>query len=350
VSHAPERAVDPFEMPALERWLEGAGLGTGPVALHQIGGGLSNLTFAATTSRGTFVLRRSPPPPLPRGANDMRREATILEALAASDVPVPDVLAFADAGEVAEVPCYAMEHLTGAVPGDALPTALDDPAGRRSTAEAFIDVLAAIHRVDWRGRGLDAIGRPDGYLRRRLERLPRLIAADDGSLPGAFAALRDDLATTLPHSGPASLLHGDYRLGNVMLAPEPPARIIGVLDWELAGIGDPVADLGYTLATYAVPGEPLHALTELSRLTLADGFPSRKALAARYARATGADLRRLSWYEAAALFSLAVLYEYNRRKADDAAGLAYYADLAHVPGLLDAARRALREDGRGSSR
>lgn len=342
--------TDPFDVPALAAWLADAGVGAELVSLAPIGDGLSNLTYAATTDRTTVVVRRGPPPPLPRGANDMLREARILRALAGSGVPVPRVHAVAGAGEVAEVPCYAMERLTGFVPGTTWPAALDTPDGRRAGAEAFVDVLAALHAVDPAALGLDDLGRSDGYLQRRLERLPRLVEETDGALPAAFAELRDELAGRLPRSGPPALVHGDYRLGNVVLADDPPARVAGVLDWELATLGDPLADLGYTLATWAAPGEPLHALTELSAVTLVDGFPTRAGLAERYLATSGrprTDLDRLAWYEAFALFGVAVLFEYNRRKADGPDGRAHYADPALVAGLLHATRAALGRAGAG---
>jgi aminoglycoside phosphotransferase (APT) family kinase protein len=141
------------------------------------------------------------------------------------------------------------------------------------------------------------------------------------------------------------LLHGDFRFGNVMLSHDRPGRLLGVLDWELAGIGDPLADLGYTLATYAVPDEPPHALTAMSALTLGAGFPTRAALTERYASATGRPLARLPWYQGFALFKLAVLFEYNRRRTSTTEGDPYYADPALVDGLLDACRRNLSADG-----
>jgi aminoglycoside phosphotransferase (APT) family kinase protein len=339
----------PFDRAALERWLGAEGLGGGPVRLRRIGDGHSNLTYLASTGGPDgrrFVLRRPPPPPIPRGAHDMLREARILAALAGTPVPVPQVFAVAEAGQVMDVPCYVMEYLDGVVATEALPAGLDSVDGRRAVAFAFIDVLAALHGVDWRGLGLADLGRPDGFLERQLERLPRLIADDHGTLPAPFDTLRDELRGGLPESAGAALLHGDFRLGNVMLGSDAPARLLGVLDWELAGIGDPLADLAYTLATYAVPGEPPHALTALSRVTLGEGFPGRAELAARYAAATGADLSRLPWYEALQLFKLAVLYEYNRRKTAEGDPHAdpYYADPALVDGLLDAARRALYRD------
>jgi aminoglycoside phosphotransferase (APT) family kinase protein len=328
----------PFDSERLRSWLRSAGIWSGPMSLRRIGDGHSNLTYAITGDQPTLVLRRPPPPPLPPGANDMLREARILTALAGTDVPVPAVLAVAEAGEVMDVPCYVMQHLDGVIGADGLPPELDRPAVRGEVAEAFLDTLVAIHAVDWRAEALRSLGRPDGFLQRQLDRLPRLVAEPDGSLPKPFGQLRDRLRATMPTGGEPALLHGDYRLGNVMLAPRPPARMLGVLDWELAGIGDPLADLAYTLVTYAVPDEPLHALTALSKATREDGFPTRESLARRYADATGRDLSRLPWYEAFQLFKLAVLFEYNRRRTvTEAEADPFYADPELVRGLLEAA-------------
>jgi aminoglycoside phosphotransferase (APT) family kinase protein len=328
----------PFDIAAVGRWLADRGLTADGIEVRRVGDGLSNLTYTVTDGRITVVLRRPPQPPLPRGANDMRREARILAALAGTGVPVPRVLAVARPGEVMDVGCYVMEYLDGVVPGGRLPPALDCPAGRVSAAGEFIDVLAALHRLDWRALGLSDLGRPDGFLARQLTRLPGLIAPYGQPLPRDFARLQDRLQRHLPPAGQSALLHGDYRLGNVMLARDTPARVSGVLDWELAGVGDPLADLGYALATWAVPGEPPHALTAMSALTLEHGFPARDELAARYAGQTGAELAHLPWYQAFALFKLAVLFEYNRRKAD---ADPYYRDPALVAGLLAASARTL---------
>ena len=335
----------PFDLDALARWLGAHGLGCGAIRLHRIGEGHSNLTYRVDIAgRAAVVLRRPPPPPVPKGAHDMRREARILQALGETAVPVPRVVAVAEPGEVMDVGCYVMEHLDGVVATDTVPAGLAGPEQRTALAYAFIDVLAALHGVDWRGLGLTDLGRPDGFLRRQLDRLPRLLAAEPAALAPSFAGLRDRLCADVPTSGGPVLLHGDFRFGNVMLAADPPARLLGVLDWELAGIGDPLADLAYTLATYAVPDEPTHALTAMSALTLDEGFPSRAALAARYAAATGRELSRLSWYRALALFKLAILFEYNRRKTQTGLGDPYYADPALVRGLLEACGHALRED------
>jgi aminoglycoside phosphotransferase (APT) family kinase protein len=327
----------PFDVDRLETWLASHGIGGGALRLERVGDGRSNLTYRVTAGHTTVILRRPPPPPIAPGGNDMQREFRILTALQDTGLPTPRVLAFAHAGEVMNVPCYVMEHLDGVVATDRLPAHLDAPAGRAALAESFIDILAALHRLDWSAVGLADLGRPDGYLDRQLERLPKLIGGD-GDLPKRFIAIRDRLRATLPHSHSSALLHGDYRFGNLMLSSTAlaPHAIIGVLDWELAAIGDPLADLGYTLSTYAVADEPPHALTALSRLTKAPGFPTRAALAARYADRTDADLTRLPWYEAFALFRLAVLFEYNRRKPDRDP---FYADPDLVAGLLAASEQ-----------
>ncbi len=340
----------PFDIAALEAWLRAEGLCSGPVRLTAIGDGHSNLTYAVAEGNRTLVLRRPPPPPVPRGANDVLREARILQALAGTDVPVPEVLAVGSADAVMDVPFYVMEYIEGVVVTSALPPGLETPRQRRGLAEAIVDVLAALHAIDWRRRGLGDLGHPDGFLRRQLDRLPRLVADESGQLPASFAELRDDLAASVPSSGDTALIHGDLRLGNLLVASTPPARVVGVLDWELAGIGDPLADLAYSLATYAVPEEPLHALTEMSTVTLGPGFPTRSALAERYAATTGRAVSALPWYEGLQLFKLAVLFEYNRKKTVEGQGDPYYADPLLVDGLLRAARRALQTTAESSGR
>jgi aminoglycoside phosphotransferase (APT) family kinase protein len=331
-----------LDLEGLEAWLSARGLTRGPIRARRIGDGHSNLTYSVQDDERTMVLRRPPPPPLPPGANDVLREARLVDALAPTPVPVPKVLAVGQAGEAMDVPFYVMEHLDGEVCTSELPAALDTPAQRHAVAHAMIDTLVELHAVDWEARGFGDLARPDGFLRRQLDRLPRLLPDSDGELPIAIAELRQELLAELPVTGAAALVHGDVRLGNLMLARVASARILGVLDWELAGVGDPLADLGYTLATYAVPDEPLHALTELSCVTLRSGFPSREELAARYAQHTGRDLGTLPWYEAFALWKLTVLFEYGRRRHIAGTGDPYYADPALANGLLAAARRSMR--------
>jgi len=337
-----EAAVLPFDVDKLGAWLARQGLAAGPLTITPIGEGHSNLTYLVSDGAGRLVLRRPPPPPIPPGANDVLRETRFLLAAAGTGVPVPEVLVVAEAGEVMDVPCYAMAHLEGDVCTTDLPGAIDTPAEHRRIAHALVDVLAALQAIDWQAAGLGDIARPDGFLERQLERLPRLIADEDGKVPAGFGTLGDDLAATRPVSGPPAIVHGDLRLGNVMLSRTAPARILGVLDWELAGIGDPLTDLGYLLAAYAVPGEAPHALTEMSAATLGPGFPTRAELAARYAAATGRDVSRIGWYQAFALWKLAVLFEYSHRRYAGSGGDPYWENPTLARGLLEAARATRR--------
>lgn len=327
----------PFDLAALEATLSAAGLVEGPVTLERIGDGHSNLTYAVTDGARSIVLRRPPLPPFPTGAHDVAREARIQRALAHTPVPVPEILLVDDAQQVMDVAYYVMEHLDGDVATTETPAGLDTPAGRAAIGEALVDTLVALHAVDPADTSLEVRAVP-ADVGRQLRRFSRMIDAGERGLDGELGTLLDWLLADPPAPQRTALVHGDFRLGNVMLSRDAPARVLAVLDWELASIGDPLRDLGYFLATYAVGGEPLHALTDMSSATLADGYPSRAQLAERYAAATGAELARLDWYVALALWKLAVLFEYQRRRAVKRVGDPYYAQTGLVDGFLTAAR------------
>lgn len=328
------------QLTSLQQFLEERGLASGPVTTATIGDGHSNLTYLVTDGTNRMVLRRPPPPPVPRGAHDMLREARLISALSGTDVPVADVLATGQVGDVLDVPFYVMSHVQGPVVTTETPEALRSSADRRAVAYDLVDTLAALHKVDWRAAGLDDIGKPDGFNRRHLERMGKLVADESGRPPEAFAAIDAWLGANVPTESGAAIIHNDYRIGNVILAPDSPGRIAAVLDWELATIGDPLFDVGYFLASYPVAGEPLTPTAELGVAVLEEGYPSRDEIALRYSEVTGADLGNIGWYTALALWKLAVLYEYGRRRADRGVGDLYYKDPALVESFLGAAHRA----------
>lgn len=327
----------PDTLAALARFLRAHDLAEGGLTTRRIGDGHSNLTFLVSDGTRQLVLRRPPPPPTPPGAHDMLREARLIGALHATAVPVPEVLATAEAGEILDVPCYLMSFVAGPVVTTETPAPLDTPTTRREIAEALVDTLAELHQVDWHAAGLADLGRPEGFNRRHLHRMARLVADDNGDPPPHFAAIQDWLAAHVPTESGAAIVHNDYRLGNVVLAPNPPGRIAAVLDWELATLGDPLFDVGYYLASIPEPGVPPTPTAELGTALLEKGYPTRAELADRYQRRTGRALANLDWYTALALWKLAVLYEYGRRRAVDGVGDAYYADPALVRSFLDAA-------------
>ena len=323
----------------LAAFLEARGLTSGEVTTKAIGDGHSNLTYLVSDAAGRqVVLRRPPPPPTPPGAHDMLREARLIGALAGSPVPVAQLLATADAGEVIDVHFYVMSYAAGPVVTTRTPEPLDRPEVRRRIGESLVDTLADLHGVDWRAAGLADMGRPEGFNARHLRRMARLEADEEGNPPPHFAVVQSWLGTSVPAESGAAIVHNDFRLGNVVLSSERPGDIAAVLDWELATLGDPLFDLGYFLAS--VPEEPPHNPTQaLGTAMLEEGWPSRKELAARYAERTGADLAHLEWYTALALWKLAVLYEYGHRRAVRGIGDPYYADQRLVQSFLEDAHR-----------
>lgn len=325
---------------ALEGFLRDLDLCHGPLTSRRIGDGHSNLTFLVDDGHRRLVVRRPPPPPTPPGAHDVLREAELMSALRGTGVPVPDVLGIGMAGEVIDVPFFVMSYTVGPVATTRTPAPLDDPAERRSIGEALIDTLAALHAVDWRGRGLSGFGRPEGFNERHLRRMGRLVALDDGRPPAGFEAIDEWLAANVPSESGSAIVHNDYRLGNVILGPDRPGRIAAVLDWELATIGDPLLDVGYFLASCPVRGEDLTPTAQFGTAMLEPGYAGRGELAERYAEQSGADLGNLDWYTAMAQWKLAVLYEYGRRRAVEGRGDQYYADPGHVRSFLRAAHQA----------
>jgi aminoglycoside phosphotransferase (APT) family kinase protein len=323
----------------LARWLDARGLGSGPLRATRIGAGHSNATFLLARGDERMVLRRAPRPPLPPSAHDMLREARVIGALAGR-VRVPELLAVCPEGDVLGVPFYVMRELHGHVVTDTLPAMLAAPAARRQAGLDLVDALAELHAVDVDAAGLAGLGRPEGYLERQVQRFEALWehhATRELPLVGTLAGW---LRSALPPSPAATVVHGDYRLGNVMLAQAEP-RVLALLDWELATLGDPLADLGYLVATYTDGSSEPTAL-ELSPATRCEGFPSRSELVERYRERSGRAVAALAWYEALALWKAAVFCEglygrYLRGETADpwTAGLG-----TGVPGLLRAAALA----------
>lgn len=323
------------DLAALEAFLAEQDVTAGPLTTRRIGDGHSNLTFLVSGTRDV-VVRRPPLPPLPPGAHDVLREARLLRGLAGTGVPVPEVLATAEAGVVIDSPLYVMSHVAGPVLTTRTVPALVGRGPEIGTS--LVDTLAAVHAVDWTSAGLAEMGRPEGFNGRHLRRMRRLVADGNDDLPTAFGEVYGWLESHVPAESGATLVHNDYRLGNVILGPD--ARVAAVLDWELATIGDPLFDVGYFLASWPVAGEPLTPTGAMAAAVLEPGYPSREELAHAYAARTGRDLAGLPWFTTMALWKLAVLFEYSHRRTLAGHGDPYYADPALVRSFLDAARRS----------
>jgi aminoglycoside phosphotransferase (APT) family kinase protein len=301
----------------LEAFLDERGLGSGPIEAEPVGEGHSNVTYAISREGGTWVLRRPPRPPLPPSAHDVLREARLLRAIEPTAARTPKVLATCDDDSVIGAPFYVMERVEGDVITSRVPAALDDEAARRRIGEELVDALVEVHSVPWESCGLQGFGKPTGYLDRQLRRFTGLWEHNRTRELTTLDRVTEWLGDNVPESGEVTIVHGDYRLGNTMFAPHAPPRLVAIFDWELATIGDPLADVGYLLATWAQPGDEENAISALGGITRRPGFPTREELVARYEEASGRSMQSVSWYMTLALWKSAVFLEgsYKRRLA-----------------------------------
>jgi aminoglycoside phosphotransferase (APT) family kinase protein len=282
-----------------------------PLHFELIGGGRSNLTYRVTGGDGSCVLRRPPLGHVLPTAHDMAREFRVLSALAPTDVPVPAPLALCEDPEVNGMPFYLMQERRGVVIEERMPAGYADTAEeRRRIGLALVEVLARLHAVDWVAAGLEGFGRPEGYLERQVRRWSQQWQRSKVAELPAIDELLRRLAAALPRSPSATIVHGDYRLGNVALAADDPGRILAVFDWEMATLGDPLADLGYLLMSWGEPGEPqVASLGSFRNVTAQSGFLRRAELVEAYAERSGRSTEAVDFYVVLAYTKLAVISE-----------------------------------------
>ncbi|WP_430644986.1 phosphotransferase family protein [Agromyces sp. GXS1127] len=322
------------------RHLDDHGIGAGPIAWTRIGEGQSNVTFLLRRGDAEVVLRRGPRPPLPPSAHDMLREARIQRLLDAEGYPVAEILSTCEDPTLLGVPFYVMGYLRGDVITDELPERFDAPAQRARVADAAVDALARLHAIDVTAGPLSGFGRPEGYLERQVSRFRGLWGTVSRRELPLVDAVADRLAAALPATARPALVHGDFRLGNLMFTADAAPTVGAVLDWEMSTLGDPLADLGYLAATWSEPGSPATTM-ELSPVTRLEGFPDRAGLVERYASLTGADTSALPWYQALALWKSAIFSEaiYTRWRAGERPDDTSFAPRLEtgVPQLLEVA-------------
>jgi aminoglycoside phosphotransferase (APT) family kinase protein len=304
VNHAPLLILE-----NVEAFLDAKGLGSGPVRASRIGeGGGSNFSFLLERDDARFVLRRPPRPPLPPSAHDMVREARLQLALAPHGARLPTIRAVCEDESVIGVPFYVMDFLDGYVVADALPPGLETEEARRRLGLDLVDALVEIHSVDVSAPGVADFIRPGSYLERQVRRFTQLWEVNRTRELPAVVEAGARLAGSLPDSLDSTVVHGDYRLGNMIVAPDDPSRIVAVLDWEMGAVGDPRADVGYLLATYSEPGGESNPLGS-SPVTATSGFPARGELVERYVEQSGREVEPLAWFQALALWKAAVFCE-----------------------------------------
>lgn len=314
------------------------GLVSGPLSGQLITGGRSNLTYLITDGDQQWVLRRPPLGHVLATAHDVGREHRVISALAQTPVPVPPThLLCTDTGVIG-APFFLMGKVEGTVYRTAAQTETIPPAQRHLLARRLMETLADLHRVEPAAVGLADFGRPDGFLSRQVRRWrTQLDASRSRDLPD-IDAVADALAATVPASRPPAIVHGDFRLDNVIV--DDTLGIAAVLDWEMSTIGDPLTDVGLLLVYWDRPS---------SDAAIADGvgpehgFPDGATLARWYAERTGADLADLDWYVALAAFKLAVILEgiHYRYTLGKTVGDGFAQMGTLVPPLIARARQAL---------
>ena len=299
-----------LDLAALDAWIGDRLPGAGsPLNAERLGAatGIANALFLLERGGHRWVFRQPPAVKNDPSASDTVREWRILLALEGTPVPHPQPLLLCDDATVLERPFLIMSLVDGFTPGFELPEPfLSDHSLRFGLGMAFVDGCALLSRVDWVAGGLEGLGKPEGFLERQVPRwMAQLGRYQVRDLP-EIDFLTTWLETNRPTMSPAGIIHGDYSPFNVMVFPDPPARLAAVVDWDTGTIGDPLLDIGHLIARWAQPGEE-PVLGEQAGGS--EGYPTRRQLAARYVDLTGRDLTALPYYEALALFKLAVILE-----------------------------------------
>ena len=278
-----------------------------PLAFERIAGGHSNLTYRVCDSGGrSWALRRPPLGKRLGSAHDMAREHRVVAALGPTDVPVAPVLGLCEDESVIGAPFYVMDFVEGPIlRGEAEAEAFPGEADRRAIGERVVDTLVAIHAVDPDGVGLGDLGRKEDYVARQLHRWQGQWEKSKTRELEAIDSVHERLSARIPEQGPATIVHGDYRLDNMILTPE--GEVAAVVDWELCTLGDPLADVGLLMVYWPDRGDENLALGRPANL--APGFPTREELRSRYAERSGRDLSELDFFVALGYWKLAIILE-----------------------------------------
>jgi aminoglycoside phosphotransferase (APT) family kinase protein len=318
----PVREGERFELAALETFLAQQGFAVEGLQVEQFPAGHSNLTYLLRAGEWQAVLRRPPLGPVAPRAHDMQREYRILQRLHPVFELAPKPYVFCDDPSVIGSPFYLMERRTGLLLDRELPPDWNpDPAVHRAIAEGLVRTLVDLHAVEWQSAGLDQVGHPEGYLERQvhgwIDRYHRAKTRDLAEVGPLTAWLTEHL----PVSPPATVIHNDYKLNNVLLDPAQPTRPRAVLDWEMATLGDPLSDLATTLVYWAEPGDS-DLLGGLDAVTSEPGFPRRHEVIEFYQQLSGRELHAFPWYQSFATFKVAVIcqqiyYRWHRGQTDD---------------------------------
>ena len=314
----------------------------GTFSLAQFGGGHANLTYLIRFGENEYVLRRPPLGPVAPGSHDMKREHRVLRDLWRAFSLAPQSYLLCDDHTIIGSDFHVMERRHGIAIRTELPDGYDwTPELNAGVGNMMIDVLASLHQADPDQAGLGDLGRPEGFLGRQLSGwAKRWDAARDENAPDAMGDIITWLERGLPGSQHVSLLHNDFKLDNMLVAADNPACAIAVLDWDMCTRGDPLADLGYTLAFWGEAGDEPAWIKGASMPTWNEGFPTRDEVVQRYAARTGVDCAHADWYHLFGIFKIAVILQqiyirYLRGQTQDER-FAVFGE--RISGLVDKAR------------
>ncbi len=302
-----------IDLPALESFLKKhLPSHNGELVIEKHEAGFSNETFYVSWGQKRWVMRRPPRGAILPTAHDVLREYRVLSALASTGVRVPYPVFACEDRSVIGAPFYLMERIDGVVIRDDLPPEFAALADRRRIGEELIDALAELHAVDWQSTALVNIGKPQGFLERQLR---RWMSQLDLTLPhtrplSGIHKVTEWLRAHLPPQSNASVVHGDYKLDNVMFAAQPPARLIAIFDWEMATLGDPLADLGWLIAYWGPTGDPPDPEPIGSNyITQQEGFLSQAEMIDRYEEKTSRKMTHFPFYHCLAVWKQAIILE-----------------------------------------
>lgn len=341
--------MEGIDLAALERWMDGQGVGEGPIAdARLLSGGTQNILMHFRRGDEAFVLRRPPPVPRANSNDTMRREARVLAALEGTAVPHPRLIAACADENVLGVAFYLMAPVDGFNATQGLPALhAGDAAARHRIGLSMVEAIAALGAIDYRAVGLEGFGKPDKYLERQVGRWKAQLESyaefagwpGPGAIPGV-----DRVAAWLDAHRPAQfvpgIIHGDFHLANVMIRPDS-GDLAAVVDWELSTIGDPLLDLGWLLATW--PEDDVRRPTDVA-ITPWEGFATQGELVAHYGATSGRDLTDIDWYVVLACYKLGIILEGTHARASAGKAPKATGDQLHAH-TVDLFDRALRRIG-----
>jgi aminoglycoside phosphotransferase (APT) family kinase protein len=288
----------------------------GDFTVERIGEGQSCLTFLVTGDGWRVILRRPPRGDLPPSAFDVAREYRVMRALSEHDapVPVPKPIVLCEDNAVIGAPFYLMESVDGVVVREELPPDLSSLADRARMGEQLVDTLVALHSVDFEAVGLEGFGKPEGYLARQMRRMGQLWELARFRDQPDIEAVGRWLSENVPTQANPTIVHGDFKLDNVIFAAKSPARLVAVVDWEMSTLGDPLADLGWMLYFWRDPDDEDFRGPGAGGVTQLEGFPRRRDLLALYAARSARATDNIGWYVALAGWKIAIIMEGSYRR------------------------------------